>query len=587
MFNRHNFIKDKIKLTSYYTKPSSLRQKQYEAIRAVVIDHQTLDIAAKKFGYKSDKLYTLIRNAAQGKIELFSIVRRGPKGRKTSLEVQDKIISLRKNRLSTIDIQQQLQKQKIELSSRTIERILKDAGFSKLKRRTNKELGRTNRNKIIPSRCEQINFDKLKPFNIDCPAAGAYLFLPYIIESGILNIVKKCNLPKSSSIDSTRACLSILLLKLIGNQRLSHMDKYDHEPALGVFAGLNILPKSTYMNTYSCRTSEQILLTLQEELIKKFMVNFSQLYGGEFINLDFHSIPHYGEDSEMEKVWCGARGKTMKGANTVFAQDSVNNIILYTRSDILRKEECEEVKRFVDYWKKVKGGLSETLVFDCKFTKYSVLEDLNNKGVKFITLRKRHKNLIKEALDIPKENWQRIKIAIPKRKHQNVLIHESKIILTKDKKSFRQFIIKGNGRQQPTFIITNDLVLSSKKVLEVYAKRWHIENKLSELVSFFNLNALSSPLMIRIHFDILWTFIADTLYHRLKRDLRRFENCNAKSIFKKFIDVPGRLVYDGKKFQIKIRKRAYTPILKSVNKLNEPFKIPWLNNRTIEIVWTA
>jgi len=30
--------------------------------------------------------------------------------------------------------------------------------------------------------------------------------------------------------------------------------------------------------------------------------------------------------------------------------------------------------------------------------------------------------------------------------------------------------------------------------------------------------------MIRIHFDILWTMIADTLYHRFAQDLRRFEN---------------------------------------------------------------
>jgi hypothetical protein len=31
----------------------------------------------------------------------------------------------------------------------------------------------------------------------------------------------------------------------------------------------------------------------------------------------------------MEKVWCGARNKTMKSANTVFVQDSQSNVILY------------------------------------------------------------------------------------------------------------------------------------------------------------------------------------------------------------------------------------------------------------------
>ncbi|GAF94640.1 unnamed protein product, partial [marine sediment metagenome] len=124
-------------------------------------------------------------------------------------------------------------------------------------------------------------------------------------------------------------------------------------------------------------------------------------------------------------------------------------------------------------------------------------------------------------------------------------------------------------------------------VLEVYAKRWHIENKISELVAFFNINALSSPIMIRIHFDLFWTVIADTLYHRLAQDLPRFEKCQAKTIFKKFINFPGQMEFDGEKFVIKIRKRAHTPILLGVDKLTKPFEIPWLNNLPLEIQWTA
>jgi hypothetical protein len=92
--------------------------------------------------------------------------------------------------------------------------------------------------------------------------------------------------------------------------------------------------------------------------------------------------------------------------------------------------------------------------------------------------------------------------------------------------------------------------------------------------------------MIRIHFDVLWTVIADTFYHRFAQDLRRFEKHLAPSIFKKFVNMPGKVVYDGDTFYIKIRKRAYTPILKSVEKLIKPFHVPWLENKTVEIVWT-
>ncbi len=93
--------------------------------------------------------------------------------------------------------------------------------------------------------------------------------------------------------------------------------------------------------------------------------------------------------------------------------------------------------------------------------------------------------------------------------------------------------------------------------------------------------------MVRIHFDVLWTVIADTLYRRFAQDLRRFENVLAPQLFRKFIDMSGRVVYDGNKFQIKIRKRAHTPILKEVEKLQRPIHVPWLDGKAVEIIWTA
>ncbi len=576
-----------IDILKYFDEPVSQRQKQYETIRAVVKDRLSIKAAAERFGYKVSTVNSILRDVRNGKLKLFPDVNKGPRQRRTSIEIQEKILSYRKKKFSSPQIHKQLSGAGISVSVKTIERILSDAGFSKLKRRTFKELGITSKNKIIPERSAQIDFAKLKPFNIDCPAAGVFFFLPYIIESGIIDIAENCNLPESSDIGSIQASLSMLLLKLIGNERLSQMDSYDKEPGLGIFAGLNILPKSTFMSTYSCRTSETMLLEFQEKLIKQFINSYPQLYDGQFINLDFHSIPHFGEESEMEKVWCGSRSKAMKGANTIFAQDSRNNTIIYTRADILRKEEAQEIKRFIAFWKQVKGNVDETVVFDCNFTKYKLLDEMAEEGIKFITLRKRSRKLISDTLNIPKELWTKVNIPIPKRKYSKVSVYQdNNIVLRNCKNRFRQIIIKDNGRLKPTYIITNDKDLSIPKILEVYAKRWHIENKIAEMVSFFNLNALSSPLMIRIHFDILWTMIADTLYHRFAQDLRRFENNKASTIFKKFINMPGRVVYDGEKFIIKIRKRSHTPILIGVEKLNKPFAVPWLNNTTVEIVWT-
>jgi transposase len=571
-----------------FLEPATPRQRQYEALRAIAVDNSSIATVAKKFGYTKASLYSMIRDCKAGKLELFPQIARGPKQRQTPLSIRQRVLDHRRENLSSADIQSRLQEEGFTCSVRTVERILADANIPRLSRRSFAQLGKTSKNAIISERTAAIDFTTLKPFRYDCPVVGVFFFLPYLIESGIIDILKACKLPKSSVIHSQQACLSMLLLKLIGAERLSHMNDYDHEPGLGIFAGLNFLPKATFMATYSCRTSEEMLAQFQQQLMTIFQKKYPAFYQSNFINLDFHSIPHYGEESQMERLWVGAKHQVMKGANTLFAQDSQSNAILYTRADILRKNETKEIQHFVHYWKTIKHrDVTETLVFDCKLTSYQVLDDLNREGIKFITLRKRSKNLITMTNQIEEKHWKHLHVPIPKRKNKTCKVYESQVILKKRFLPVRQIIIKDHGRAEPTYIITNHLDLKIDQILIIYAKRWRIENKLAELASFFNLNALSSPLMIRIHFDILWTMIADTLYHRFAQDLPRFEHERADSLFRHFVNMPGQVVYDGKEFIIKIRKRAHTPILLGVKRLQQPVSIPWLGHRMLRIEWTA
>jgi transposase len=577
-----------MELKDYFTKDLKPRQRQYEALRAIAFGEGTIDEIAARFDYSPRSLDTIISRVINEKHQLFPDVKTGPKGRRSSKKATREIIDLRrKKRLSAKEIAEELKDTDSPPCTRTVERILRDAGFSKLCRRTDKERGISQKGMLLPKRSADLNISVLAPFYIDCQVAGAYLFLPYILESGIIDIVSRCDLPQSSDIGKVQASLSMLLLKLIGNERLSHISQYDSDMGFGIFAGLNVLPKPGYMCSYSCRTEASKLMDFQKNVIENFWHMYPDLYRGDTINLDFHSIPHFGNKSEMEKVWCGARGKALKGANTFFAQDGESDLLLYANSDIKRKESSKEIKKFVDYWVDVKGISCQTLVFDSKLTRYDMLYELDGAGVKFITLRRRGKNITGSTEMIPEEDWKKYYLPIPKRKHRHVKVYEDMTVLIKNQKPLRQIIIKDHGREEPTYIITNNFDMKVLDILIIYARRWHIENKLSELVSFFNMNALSSPIMIRIHFDLLWTVIADTLYHLFARDLRGFENCRAQTIFKKFIDMPGRIEYDGKRFTVKIRKRAATPILLGVEKLNREMQIPWLGNKPLRIIWTA
>lgn len=578
-------MRDDIK--SFFLAPKTAKQRQYEALRTYVIDEIPASQAAQHFGFTEKSLYALAHDLRSGKLDIFPKRTTGPRGRRVTPYIRQKICDLRKRDFSIADIVEHLKKEDIILSSSTIERIIKDAGFGKLPRRRAVQRGLSKKNSTLPPPSRNIDFEQLEPFHADCQVAGIFFFLPYIIESGIMDVLDTLPLPHSGCIGKKQAFLSLLALKLIGGQRLCHVRQYDHDVGFGLFAGLNVLPKPTYVGTYSCLVSAELCKQLQSKIISCLRLHHPDFFSGSTINLDFHSIPHFGEESEMEKVWCGARHKAMKGANTFFAQDAESNVLLYTNADVLRRDGSDEILRFVDYLKDIKGVVDETLVFDSRLTTYKVLGELDRTGVKFITLRNRCKSLKKQTDLLDDSKWVKVKLPIPKRKHQKFLAYESEVMLKGCEKPLRQIVIKDHGRAKPTYVITNNRELTLEKVLIIYAKRWRIENKLAELINFFNLNALSSPIMVRIHFDILLSVVGSFLYHRIAQDLPRFEKSLAPDIFRRFIDMPGSVQFDGSNFELRIRKRAHTPILLGVRQFQKSIEVPWLDSRRIKFKFTS
>jgi hypothetical protein len=106
-------------------------------------------------------------------------------------------------------------------------------------------------------------------------------------------------------------------------------------------------------------------------------------------------------------------------------------------------------------------------------------------------------------------------------------------------------------------------------------------NGIAEAVKFFHLNALSSPILIKIHFDIVMTMIADTLYSRLAQNLRGFEACDAPKLYRDFVKGKGEVAVKKGQISVTYPRRAHNPILRAVPWQRLPQKIPWLNDASI------
>jgi len=556
---------------SFFTHPSGDWQRRYEALRASFVERLPAHIVAERFGYTTGYIHLLRHQFKHGKLDFAEPPAEGSaRRRRVSAETRRKIRSWRERKLSAAEITELLSEEGVDLSVRTVERVLAEEGFPKLPRRTRLKIGRTVQGAAIPETACRMTPQQWEGQRFDSSAAGVFLFAPFLGQLQLTEVVEAAGLPGSKQIPALSYLLSFLALKLLGTERFAHVGEHGFDPGLGLFAGLNVLPKCTAMSSYAYSLDEAHLRCLQEAFIAQAIR--MGLYDASIVNLDFHTVPHFGDESVLERHWAGARGKVVKGALTLFAQDAQTKLLLYTQADIQRAESDEQVLEFLNFWTKMWRGVSPTLIFDSRFTTYANLSQLNEADIKFITLRRRGSRLVANARSI--KQWKRIHIPHGKRKYPNPLVHESTVELRGYDGQLRQVIMKNNGREAPTFLISNDTEIPVELLVGHYARRWRVENGIAEAVSFFNLNALSSPILVKVHFDVLMTMVADTLYTLLARKLRGFEDCDAPKLFRHFVKGKGTIEIHDRNVTVTFPRRAHNPILRSVSWENLPRSLP-------------
>jgi len=567
---------------TYFTHPNADWQRKYETLRAAFVERLPNKLIAERFGYSPGYVSQLRFKFRHGQIDFSEPTAEGKTSRrKVDRDTRETIILCRQKNLSAGEILEVLLQQGIELSIRTVERVLAEEGFSKLPRRTQLRIGKTIKGGEIPEKAEPISVPVLNGARYESDGAGVYLFAPFLAQLGIDSVIRKAKLPETRSISAMNYFLSVLALKLLGTERYAHVGDHSFDPGLGLFTGLNVLPKCTALSTYSYSLDQEHINRLQEAFVSN--AHRLGIYDKRVINLDFHTVPHYGDESVLEEHWAGARGKRMKGALTMFAQDSETKLMVYTAADIQSREADNQILSFLPYWTRISRQMNSTLIFDSKFTTYMNLSELNRQGIKFVTLRRRGKKLLEEADRL--EPWRKITIPHDKRKYPNPFIYESEVELKDYEGRARQIILKGNGHEKPAFLITNDFESPAEVIVSDYSCRWHIETGISEAVKFFHINALSSPILLKVHFDMVMTMIADTLYWRLAQNLRGFEKCDANTIFRNFVHGRGVVGVQGNDITVTYPKRAHNPILRNVPWQRLPVHMPWLADSKLTLVF--
>ena len=246
----------------------------------------------------------------------------------------------------------------------------------------------------------------LTPRAFSTVCGGLFLFVPDLVRLHTDELAKTARLPGSKMIPATHALRACLALKLWSVERKSHIMPLVADAGLALFAGLNSIPKKSYLCEYSSRVAPDQttkLLTGWHHLAAG-----DKLFGANSFNLDFHSVPYYGEHPVLERHFVSARSRRQPSVLAFLAQDAEGRAFCYSNANIRKEEEAEEVLRFVKFWERTHGERPRHLVFDSKLTTYANLVKLDDMGIAFITLRRRSPEILKEIGNLPRSAWRRV-----------------------------------------------------------------------------------------------------------------------------------------------------------------------------------
>ena len=573
---------------SYFTQCQNPLKRRYDALKDFYQNNMTAKDVAQKYGYTVSSFYSLSRDfnkyLASGTPEDF-FFKEVQKGRKQIQikELDDMIIGLRKNNFSSEDIVGIVNSKGHDISYGYVYSLLRKEGFARLPRRGKEVKQALSVSGIKAPISHQLDFETNEKFH--SVSTGIFLFLPILKKYGIDKLISSSLYPQTKSINRMASILSFVILKLSNVKRYSDDDLWCMDRGLGLIAGLNVLPKNAWLSSYSSRVSSGMNIKFLQELHKIWVKNDLL---SDTVNLDFTTIPYWGDDSHLENNWSGKRNKALSSMLAVLAQDPDSGIIDYGNCDVKHENESDVVLEYLDFYKKGESKQLRYLIFDSKFTNYQNLSKLDDEQVNFITIRRRGKRIVESIKEM---KFKTIRVEAAGMKKRTLKVADEIITLrgyydqkTKNLKPLRQVCITGNGKIKPAFIILNDFDIPAKEVVRKYAKRWIVEKGISEQIDFFHLNRISSSMVIKVDFDFAMTILANNLYRLLAMELDRYSHFTSERIFEKFITNTGNITIMDDTIEVELKKKRDLPLILQWLQQYKNNSYSWLDNKNVDFI---
>jgi len=565
----------------FFLAPDAPLHRQYEALRGFFVEGAPSHVVAHRFGYSPGAFRVLchqFRHDPTKRAGFFQALKHGPQTAPVRDRVRTLAIAMRKKNLSVYDIQRELAEAGHPASINALSVLLREEGFARLPRRPEHE--RPQRVKPEAAAVADVRTVSLAPRAFRTRVGGLFLFVPLMRQLDLAAVVRSAALPTSTMIPAEQAVRTLLALKLVGKERKSHVMDSVLDPGIALFAGLNVVPKRSYLAAYSSRIdrrgTERLMATWFDA------VHGAGLSRGPSIDLDFHTVPANAQVEPLEKHYVSSRSRSQKGLLVFLARDATERVLCYSQAGIPKAQQPDEILRFVEFWQRHTGHPPEELVFDSQLTTYANLSTLNRQDIRFMTLRRRSKKMLATIWSRPASAWQRITLRSLTRTFRTPKVLDERVHLKGYQGPLRQVTVIDLGHEDPTVLLTNNLEITCPALVTRYAQRMLIENGISEAIQFFHLDALSSMVGLKVDFDLQITLMASALY-RLMADRigREYARAQAKQIFRNLLDVSATVTIADADVTVTLDKRAHNPYLVASRLTDQPTPMPWFGGKSL------
>jgi hypothetical protein len=568
----------------YFLEPQTTHQRQYEALRAYFVEGLPSAEVARRFGYTPGSFRILchrFRHRSQDEEPFFRDVEYGPQAAPVRDRLRDRVVALRKQNLSVYDIQRELREAGEEVSINALSVLLREEGFARLPRRRDEERPTT----VRPDQAAVADVRQLDLSSrfFRTRFAGLFFFVPLLERIAFSNLGEVAGLAGSQMIPAEQALRSILALKLVGIERKSHVMQLVFDEGLALFAGLNVIPKRSYLASYSSRVGRQKNRLLMNTWFKA--VQAAGLPRGGSLDLDFHSVPANTAKEPLDKHYVSKRSRSQKGILVFLARDARERVLCYANAAVPKARKEDEIIRFAEFYKERTGHYPEELVFDSQLTTYAKLDWLNQQHIRFLTLRRRSRKMLARILSLPASQWHRVTLQSLTRIYRTPRVLDERVRFKDCEGEIRQLTITDLGHEEPTILLTNDLKAGPADLITRYAQRMLIENGIAEAIHFFHIDALSSTVDLNVDFDLQMTLMGSALYRLFANRLpETYRRATAKTLFSHLLDVGGRVDIGQQEVTVTLDRRAHNPILAETGLIDRPTPMPWFGGKTLRIL---